>query len=289
MRSFPTRPRTVSRPCKLRRRPRHRNPGFMASARSIFSLGYCRSWAENVTGFLVLLLAPSPASAASFSPTFLVLTLLLVSFSGVPAVAAERTFVLAPADLVSAPDLFGAKALSLGHPRSCRRSEARRGALREGVCPSLLADPTRHITRVRLLGSPTGAPLVVGRSVGRGLTNALTLMSTADVVGAGERGDPPSALGRRCAGRRCGRIHDGRLRGRRSDRRARHGRWSDPRARLSDERQPRGAIPASVRPSSRSRSRPSCHRRSSGSPASAPSASSWRRCCQSTSTRCGRS
>ena len=88
--------------------------------------------------------------------------------------------MLAPADLVSAPDLFGAKALS----RSAilgRVVGLKRGAVRfaKGVCPSLLADPTRHITRVRLLGSPTGAPLVVGRSVGRGLTNALTWMSTA--------------------------------------------------------------------------------------------------------------
>jgi hypothetical protein len=88
--------------------------------------------------------------------------------------------VLTPADLVSAPDLFGAKALA----RSATLGRAvglKRGAIRfaKGVCPSLLADPTRRVTRVRLLGGPVGAPLVVGRSLANGLTNALTLMSTA--------------------------------------------------------------------------------------------------------------
>jgi hypothetical protein len=94
--------------------------------------------------------------------------------------AAERTFVLAPADLVLAPDLFGAKALS----RSATLGGAvglKRGALRfaKGICPSLLADPTRRLTRVRVLGGPAGAPLVVGRSLATGLTNALTLMNAA--------------------------------------------------------------------------------------------------------------
>jgi hypothetical protein len=94
--------------------------------------------------------------------------------------ATARTFVLAPADLVAAPDLFGAKALS----RSATLGRAvglKRGALRfaRGVCPSLLADPTRKLTRVRLLGGPAGAPLVVGRSLATGLTDALTSMKAA--------------------------------------------------------------------------------------------------------------
>src|SRR5215203_301379 len=110
---------------------------------------------------------------------FLVLTALLVGvFSSVSANAAERTFVLAPFDLVSAPDLFGAKALSrsaiLGRVVGLKRGAIRFG---KGVCPSLLTDPTRRITRVRLLGGPVGAPLVVGRSLATGLTSALTLMN----------------------------------------------------------------------------------------------------------------
>ena len=88
--------------------------------------------------------------------------------------------MLAPKDLVSAPDLFGAKALA----RSATLGRAvglKRGAVRfaKGVCPSLLADPTRRVTRVRLLGGPLGAPLVVGRSLASGLTSALTMMNAA--------------------------------------------------------------------------------------------------------------
>ncbi len=102
------------------------------------------------------------------------------SFAGVPAEAAERTFVLAPADLVAATDLFGANALS----RSATLGKAvglKRGAVRfaKGVCPSLLADPTRRITRVRLLGGPAWAPLVVGKKLEKGLYEALTGMNAA--------------------------------------------------------------------------------------------------------------
>lgn len=130
---------------------------------------------------MVLLLLFLPRVPRFISPTLLVLAAALVGcLAGVPANAAERTFVLAPSDLVSAPDLFGAKALS----RSATLGSAvglKRGAIRfaKGVCPSLLADPTRRVTRVRLLGGPVGAPLVVGRSLANGLTSALTLMNTA--------------------------------------------------------------------------------------------------------------
>ncbi len=130
---------------------------------------------------LVLLLLNLRRVPSRFSPTFLVLGLLvLAAFGDASAIAAERTFVLAPADLVSAPDLFGAKALSRSATLG-RTVGLKRGAVRfaKGVCPSLLADPTRRVTRVRLLGSPTGAPLVVGRSLGSGLTNALTLIGAA--------------------------------------------------------------------------------------------------------------
>lgn len=132
-------------------------------------------------GLLVLLLLTSRRVPRFVSPTFLILGFLMTSsFAGVSADAAQRTFILAPADLVSAPDLFGAKALS----RSATLGRAvglRRGAVRfaKGTCPSLLVDPTRKVTRVRLLGGPAGAPLVVGRSLASGLTNALTLMNTA--------------------------------------------------------------------------------------------------------------
>jgi hypothetical protein len=95
-----------------------------------------------------------------------------------PVGAAQRTFLLAPADLVAVPDLFGAKALSRSATLG-RVVGLKRGAVRfaKGVCPSLLADPTRRLTRVRLLGGPAGAPLVVGRSLASGLSNALTLMN----------------------------------------------------------------------------------------------------------------
>jgi len=101
-------------------------------------------------------------------------------FGGVSAQAVERTFVIAPADLVAAPDLFGANALS----RSATLGKAvglKRGAVRfaKGVCPSLLADATRHITRVRLLGGPAAAPVVVGKSLAKGLTAALVAMNAA--------------------------------------------------------------------------------------------------------------
>ncbi len=143
------------------------------------------AWMLNMgsygAGSLVLLLLILRRVPRLISPTFLLLTGLIVGGLGsVPANAAQRTFVLAPSDLVSAPDLFGAKALS----RSATLGRAiglKRGAIRfaKGVCPSLLADPTRRITRVRLLGGPVGAPLVVGRSLATGLTSALTLMNTA--------------------------------------------------------------------------------------------------------------
>lgn len=101
--------------------------------------------------------------------------------------AAERTYVLSPAELVAAPDLFGAEALA----RSALLGKAvglKRGAVRfgRGVCPSLLADPARKLTRLRLLGGPTTAPLVVGKSLQKDLAAALTAMSAESWL-------PPSA------------------------------------------------------------------------------------------------
>ncbi len=130
---------------------------------------------------LVLLLLILPPVPPPLVRRFLTLSALVFICGGsTPAFAAERTFVLAPADLVTAPDLFGAKALS----RSALLGKAvglRRGAVRfaKSVCPSLLADPTRKITRVRVLGGPTGAPLVVGKSLAAGLTVALTAMNAS--------------------------------------------------------------------------------------------------------------
>lgn len=127
---------------------------------------------------LLLILRPVPLPLVR---RILTLSALVFVCSGsLPAAAAERTFVLAPADLVTAPDLFGAKALS----RSALLGKAvglRRGAVRfaKSLCPSLLADPTRKITRVRVLGGPTGAPLVVGKSLASGLTAALTAMNAS--------------------------------------------------------------------------------------------------------------
>ena len=134
---------------------------------------------ERVGAVFLLLSLPPVPRLLSFK-LFAFALLIGGGLSVVPVGAAERTFVLAPADLVAAPDLFGAKALS----RSATLGRAvglKRGALRfaRGVCPSLLADPTRKLTRVRLLGGPAGAPLVVGRSLATGLTDALTLMNAA--------------------------------------------------------------------------------------------------------------
>lgn len=119
-----------------------------------------------------MLRVPSPV-------LLLVLGVLTIgSIGSVPADAAERTFVFAPADLVAAPDLFGASALS----RSATLGKAiglKRGAVRfgKGICPSLLADPTRKLTRVRVLGGPVAAPLVVGKSLEKDLTAALLTMN----------------------------------------------------------------------------------------------------------------
>ena len=177
------------------------------------------------------------------------------------------------------PDLFGAKALS----RSAILGKAvglKRGAVRfaKGVCPSLLADPTRRITRVRLLGGPVGAPLVVGKSLANGTHRR------AHARWAPRRGSPPAIgktrqahLGRRGAvtGRR--RIRDGGLRDRGSDRRARQGRRRQNRAPgFRVDGRPREQSRASAPSSSPSPSRPSCRRRGSASRASAPSAS-WSR------------
>lgn len=130
---------------------------------------------------MVLLLLNQPRVLRPLPSVFFAFALLTVgSSAAAPAVAAERRFAFSPADLVAASDLFGAKALSrsatLG--RTVRLS---RGAVKfaKSSCPSLLADPTRKLTRVRVLAGPVGAPLVVGRSLGSGLTIALNQMSAA--------------------------------------------------------------------------------------------------------------
>ncbi len=127
---------------------------------------------------VLLLLLPMRVSR---SPSVLVFLLALLSgLLAAPAGAAQRTFVLSPADVVTASDLFSAKALSRSATLK-RTLGLKRGALRfaKGVCPSLLADPTRRLTRIRVLGGPQGAPLVVGRSLASGLTTALMQMNAA--------------------------------------------------------------------------------------------------------------
>lgn len=131
--------------------------------------------------FVVLLLLIRPRVLRALRYHLLACALLTVgSFGPAPAEAAQRTFALSPADLVAASDLFGAKALA----RSAVLGKAvglRRGAVRfaKSTCPSLLPDPTRKLTRVRVLGGPMNAPLVVGRSLASGLTTALTQMNAA--------------------------------------------------------------------------------------------------------------
>src|SRR3982751_707813 len=133
---------------------------------------------------VVLLLLPRRRVPRFISFTFLVLGLSTVGglggFGGVPADAAQRTLVLAPADLVAAPEIFGASALS----RSATLGKAiglKQGSMRfaKGVCPSLLPDPNRRITRVRLLAGAAAAPVVVGKTLGKGLTAALVVMDPA--------------------------------------------------------------------------------------------------------------
>lgn len=95
-----------------------------------------------------------------------------------PAAAAQRTFLMAPADLVAAPDLFGAKALA----RSGVLGKAvglKSGALRfgKGLCPSLLLDPNRRLTRIRVLAGPASAAGVVGKGLAKDLAGALGAMN----------------------------------------------------------------------------------------------------------------
>jgi hypothetical protein len=130
---------------------------------------------------MVLLLLNRRRVLRPFLSPFLACALLTVGSIGASSVAAaERTFALSPAELVGASDLFGARALS----RSAILGKAvgvKRGAVRfaKSTCPSLLADPTRKLTRVRVLGGPLNAPLVVGRSLAPGLTIALIQMNAA--------------------------------------------------------------------------------------------------------------
>ncbi len=140
-----------------------------------------RSAGGSASRFLVLLLLIRRRVLRPLLYHLLACALLIVGpFGTASAEATPRTFALSPAELVAASDLFGAKALS----RSGALGKAvglRRGAVRfaRSTCPSLLPDPTRKLTRVRVLGGPMGAPLVVGRSLASGLTAALTQMNAA--------------------------------------------------------------------------------------------------------------
>ena len=59
---------------------------------------------------LVLLLLFLRSVPRFLSPQFLIVAVSFIGYLGAdPADAGQRTFVLAPADLVAAPDLFGAK------------------------------------------------------------------------------------------------------------------------------------------------------------------------------------
>ncbi|MCC6764467.1 MAG: hypothetical protein IT293_07360 [Deltaproteobacteria bacterium] len=129
---------------------------------------------------LVLLLLTRRRVLRAFLSTLVAVAALLIGGGPRSATAAERTFVLAPADLVAAPDAFGAKALArsgvLGKVVGLKRGAVRFG---RGLCPSLLMDPTRRLTRVRVLGGPAAAPLVVGKSLAKDLGAALAAMNAA--------------------------------------------------------------------------------------------------------------
>lgn len=149
----------------------------MASAKLV-NLMSCGVKSSNSTrSLLVLLLLPS-GPVVRFLLTFFTLLTLLIGARPGPAVAVERTFVLAPADLVAAPELFGAKALA----RSAALGKAvgiKSGAVRfgKGLCPSLLTDTGRKLTRIRVLAGPVSAPLVVGQSLAKDLASALGTMN----------------------------------------------------------------------------------------------------------------
>ena len=157
----------------------------MAYAKSSISVG-CGCWSVSRTrGLLVLVLLPSNRVLHRLLLSLLVAQL-IVGTSWSIAGATERTFVLSPAEVVSAPDLFGAEALTrsavLGKVVGLKRGAVRFG---RGVCPSLLADPTRKLTRLRVLGGPETAPLVFGKSVQKDLAAALTAMHAVSWVPPG--------------------------------------------------------------------------------------------------------
>lgn len=130
---------------------------------------------------MVLLLLFRSRVPRLLSLRFLALTLVIVGSSAVSVRAAERTFVLTPADLVTATELFGAEALSRSGALEKKTVGLKSGALRfaKSVCPSLLIDPTRRLTRIRILAGPDSAPLVVGKKLAPGLATALWQMGAS--------------------------------------------------------------------------------------------------------------
>jgi hypothetical protein len=172
----------MSRPCKPRGANGRSKSPDTADYKLVISMDYLLI-SGVLGGFqMVLLLLLRGRVLRPLSFAFLAVACLsMVAVGAGSAGAAQRTFVLTPADLVAAADLFGAKALSRSASLKKSTVGLKRGALRfaKGVCPSLLADPTRKLTRIRILGGPLGAPLVVGRSLATGLTTALTAMNAA--------------------------------------------------------------------------------------------------------------
>lgn len=107
-----------------------------------------------------------------------VAALLLCSTSVSPAAAGQRTFILAPADVLTMVDDFNATVLarsaSLGRAVAIRRGAL---SLAGKSCPSLAADPKRMVTRFRVLDGGARAALVGGgRRPNRALGDALTAL-----------------------------------------------------------------------------------------------------------------
>lgn len=113
---------------------------------------------------------------------------LFVLTAGVGSAQAEtRTFLFGPADLLAAPDAFAASVLAqsatLGKQVKLSRGIVR---LARNGCTSLTANPTRLLSRVRLVDGPGRAAVLASRRPNLPLGQALATMGAASWVTPGD-------------------------------------------------------------------------------------------------------
>lgn len=104
---------------------------------------------------------------------------MLTAVAAPPLCAEQRTFLLAPADLVAMIDDFNAAVLDRSGSLGRGVVAIRRGAvsLARKPCPSLSVSMERTLARIRVLDSPTRAALLAGRRApNNALGDALALM-----------------------------------------------------------------------------------------------------------------